>query len=135
MQTSKVYPSRQILEPRRINQTLYAVVMEAYVNGVSPPELSTTWSQPWGSTPGSPSPRSPGSAPVSMSEWPRSGTEPSVTSRSLYIEARAIGVASRGLARLTLPLARLGRCTQERWNRDPAKRPRPLLHHHPPRGD
>ncbi len=52
-----------------------------------------------------------------------------------YIEARAVGVISRGLARLTWPLARLGRCTQERWNRDPAKRPRPPLHHHPPRGD
>jgi len=31
--------------------------------------------------------------------------------------------------------ARLGRCTQERWNRDPAKRARRPLHHHPSRGD
>ena len=49
--------------------------------------------------------------------------------------SRAIGVASRGLARRAWPLAKLARCTQERWNRDPAKGPRPPLHHHPPRGD
>jgi putative transposase len=47
------FPS--ILEPRRrVDQALYAVIMEAYVSGCRPAR-STIWSPRWGSTPGSPS--------------------------------------------------------------------------------
>ena len=42
---------------RRVDQALYAVMMEAYLHGVSTGRL-TTWSRPSASTPGSPSPRS-----------------------------------------------------------------------------
>ncbi len=41
---------------RRVDQALFAVVMEAYLHGVST-RGSTTWSKPSGPTPASPSPR------------------------------------------------------------------------------
>jgi putative transposase len=56
------------LEPRRrIDQALYAVVMEAYVAGC-PRGLSMTWSPRRASTRASPSPRS----RVSAADWTRS---------------------------------------------------------------
>src|SRR5690349_10810772 len=67
------FPS--ILEPpRRIDQALHAVVMEAYVHA-SPPAASTTWWWRSARTPGSPSRRSRGSAPSSTSPSARSGPD------------------------------------------------------------
>src|SRR5829696_3696241 len=65
-----------LVEPRRrIDRALLAVVMEAYVHGTRPAR-STTWSRPWASTAGSPSPRSPGSAGSWMARWPASALAP-----------------------------------------------------------
>ena len=76
------FPS--LLEPRRrIERALWAVVMEAYVHGVSRAR-STIWSRRSASTPGSQSPRSRASAGSSMSRSgsfaiARSATAPSRT--------------------------------------------------------
>jgi putative transposase len=51
---------------RRIDQALFAVVMEAYVSPARGCARSTTCSRPWARTPGSPSPRSRGSARTSI---------------------------------------------------------------------
>ncbi|MGY3205447.1 transposase [Streptomyces sp. TE5632] len=52
VRTGSFFPS--LLERRRrIDQALYAVIMEAYVQGVSTPAAWTTWSRPWAATPGS----------------------------------------------------------------------------------
>jgi putative transposase len=56
-----VFPS--LLERRRIDQALFAVVMRAYLHG-SPRARSTTWSRPSARTPASLTPKSPGSAPT-----------------------------------------------------------------------
>ena len=55
-----------LLEPRRrIDRALWAVVMEAYVHGVSHPQGRRPRARPWASTPGSARARSAGSAPSS----------------------------------------------------------------------
>ena len=54
LRTGSFFPS--LLERRRIDQALFAVVMEAYLHGV-PPARSTIWSARWAPTPASPSPR------------------------------------------------------------------------------
>ena len=74
------FPS--ILEPRRrIDQALYAVVMEAYVGG-SPPARSTSSSLPWASAAGSRSPRSAASVRVSTRWWGPFGPAVSTTKSS-----------------------------------------------------
>src|SRR5919106_2875587 len=61
-----------LLEPRRrIDRALLAVVMEAYVHGTSTRKVDDLV-KALGSRPGSPSPRSAGSAPSSTERWPRS---------------------------------------------------------------
>ncbi len=68
------FPS--ILERRRrIDRALFAVVMEAYVHGVSTRKVDDLV-PPWASSPGSPSPRSAGSVPSSTSSSERSGPGP-----------------------------------------------------------
>ena len=49
------------------------------------PARSTTWSRPWARTPGSPSPRSPGSARTSTTRSRRSGTGPWPSSAFPYV--------------------------------------------------
>jgi len=47
-----------ILEPRRrVDQALYAVIMEAYISGVSTPARSMPWWAPWAPRAASPSRR------------------------------------------------------------------------------
>ena len=58
---------------RRIDQALFAVVMEAYLHGVSTRKVDDLV-KALGADSGSPSPRSAGSAPTSMRRWPPSGT-------------------------------------------------------------
>ena len=73
LRTGSFFPS--LLERRRrVDQALFAVVMEAYLHGVSAPGRSTTWSRRWAPTPASPSPRCPGSAPTSTPRSARSAT-------------------------------------------------------------
>ena len=61
-----------LLEPRRrIDRALLAVVMEAYVHGTSTRKVDDLV-KALGVTPGSPSPRSPGSAPSWTARWPPS---------------------------------------------------------------
>ncbi len=70
-----------ILEPRRrIDQALYAVVMEAYVHGISTRTVAT-WSKRW-AAPVSRSPRCRGSAPTSTRPSARSAPGPLTTSSS-----------------------------------------------------
>ena len=78
LRTGSFFPS--LLERRRrIDQALFAVIMEAYVHRHQRAARSTTWSRRSARTPGSPSPRCRGSAPTSTSEvaafadrtWPR----------------------------------------------------------------
>ena len=72
LRTGSFFPS--LLERRRrVDQALFAVVMEAYVHGVSPAR-SMTWSRRWARTPGSRSRRCRGSAGTSMRTSRRSGT-------------------------------------------------------------
>ena len=74
------FPS--ILEPRRrIDQALYAVVMEAYVNGVSTRAVDDLVDA-LGATPGSRSPRCHGSAPGLTTSSVRSAPAASTTSSS-----------------------------------------------------
>src|SRR5215216_6698576 len=62
-----------LLEPRRrIDRALLAVVMEAYVHGTSTRKVDDL-SRPWAWRPGSPNPRSPGSAASWTPRWPPSG--------------------------------------------------------------
>jgi Transposase, Mutator family len=62
-----------LLEPRRrIDRALLAVVMEAYVHGTSTRKVDDLV-KAWAWTPGSPSPRCPGSAPSWMARSPASG--------------------------------------------------------------
>ena len=62
-----------LLEPRRrIDRALLAVVMEAYVHGTSTRKVDDLV-KALGSRPGSPSPKSAGSAPSWTPRWPRSG--------------------------------------------------------------
>jgi hypothetical protein len=56
---------------RRVDQSLFAVIMEAYLHGTSPAR-SMTWSRRCGS----PSPRCPGSAPTSTPKSPRMNNLP-----------------------------------------------------------
>ena len=72
LRTGSFFPS--LLERRRrVDQALFAVVMEAYLHGVSTRSRSMTWSRLWVSPPGSRSPRCRGSAPTWTPRWPRSG--------------------------------------------------------------
>ena len=65
LRTGSFFPS--LLERRRrVDQALFAVVMEAYLHGVSARGRSTTWSRRSARTPASLSPRSAGSAPIWM---------------------------------------------------------------------
>ena len=74
------FPS--ILEPRRrIDQALYAVVMSAYVQGVSTRAVDDLALR-WASIPESRSPKCRGSAKASTSTSMRSATAPSATSPS-----------------------------------------------------
>jgi putative transposase len=60
---------------RRVDQALFAVVMEAYLHGVSTRKVDDLV-RAWGLTAASPSPRSAGSAPTSTARCQRSGTGP-----------------------------------------------------------
>jgi transposase, mutator family len=64
LRTGSFFPS--LLHPRRrVDKALYAVICQAWIEGVSTRARSTTWSRPWAMSPGSPGPRSPGSARTS----------------------------------------------------------------------
>jgi transposase-like protein len=72
LRTGSFFPS--LLERRRrVDQALFAVVMEAYLHGC-PPARSTTWSKPWARTPASASPKSRASAPIWTPRSARSAT-------------------------------------------------------------
>lgn len=72
--TGSFFPT--LLHPRRrIDRALHAVVMEAYVHGVSTrkvDDLRLMWSRPWALNRASPSPRCPASAPTSTPRSPPS---------------------------------------------------------------
>jgi putative transposase len=73
LRSGSFFPS--LLERRRrIDQALYAVIMEAYVHGVSTRITSMTWWPRSGWSRGSPGRRSHGSAAASTSRLPASGS-------------------------------------------------------------
>ena len=84
------FPS--ILEPRRrIDQALHAVVMEAYVNGVSTRAVRRPGRRARGRRRGSRSPRCHGSAPGSTRSSARSAPAASITSSSPTVLRRCRG--------------------------------------------
>ena len=77
--TGSFFPA--LLAPRRrIDVALHAVIMQAYVEGVSTRRVDDWWSR-W-VAPGCPRARCPGSAPDSTARWPRGGPAHWTTSRS-----------------------------------------------------
>ena len=81
LRTGSFFPS--LLERRRrVDQALFAVIMEAYLHGVSTRKVDDLV-KALGADSGSPSPRSPGTAPTSM--------------------RRSAGLGDRSLAEVTYP--------------------------------
>jgi transposase-like protein len=80
LRTGSFFPS--LLERRRrVDQALFAVVMEAYLHGVSTRKVDD-WSERWEPTPASPRARSPGSALISTPRSARSATAAWLSSSS-----------------------------------------------------
>ena len=88
-----LFPS--ILERRRrIDRALFAVTMEAWVQG-SRPARSTTWSRPWGRRQGSPSPRCPDlrgarRRPRGVPHPAPGGPVPCVFAYAAYVKGRVV---------------------------------------------